>query len=378
MATVFLCEDETLGRRVAVKRLHSPEDPEHRRRFRREAELGAGLSHPNLITVFDTIEDEDGALIVMEYVEGPTLAEVLRGGAPAPADGLALLAGVGAGLDHAHEHGVVHRDVKPSNVILPSDSEPKLADLGIASASHLTRTTTGEMIVGTLAYMAPERLEGRDAGPAGDVYSFGAVAFEVFSGRRARRATTPAEAVAEGLRGGPADLREAWADAPGGAALTLGEAMAVEPQRRPSSAGEVVSRLREALAGEPTTATVAIPAEAGWRAWPAGRLLAAGVLAFVALVIVVAALTGGGGETNSGKQGRRAENGAAGSASASAGKASSSAATTPEPPEQTAPAPAKPKPAAEPKAPKEKPAKKDKGPKVPPGHGGEPPGQAKK
>src|SRR4029079_17861986 len=118
MATVVLCRDERLGREVAVKRLHadSPEDME--RRFAREARLGASLNHPSLVSIYDTAIDDEGVLIVMEYVQGESLSEALRRRPPQTRLAGTMAAELGSALDHAHYHGVVHRDVKPANVLL--------------------------------------------------------------------------------------------------------------------------------------------------------------------------------------------------------------------------------------------------------------------
>ena len=142
MATVYLCEDERLRRKVAVKRLHAESPEETARRFQREAQLGASLNHPNVVSIFDAITDEEAVLIVMEYVDGETLAEAIQreGGLP-PARTLDVLRGVAAALDQAHEQGIVHRDVKPANVLIGTGGEVKLVDLGIAAAVEGTRIT---------------------------------------------------------------------------------------------------------------------------------------------------------------------------------------------------------------------------------------------
>ena len=141
MASVLLCDDERLGRRVAVKRLHAASPGEMEQRFAREARLGASLNHPSLVAIYDTATDDEGVLIVMEYVEGESLAQALRRGPLEPERVAAMASELGAALDHAHAHGVVHRDVKPANVLLRKDGAAKLADLGIATAADLTRIT---------------------------------------------------------------------------------------------------------------------------------------------------------------------------------------------------------------------------------------------
>ena len=135
MATVYLADDENLGRQVAIKRLHadSPEDTE--RRFAREAKFGASLNHPNLVWVYDTVADDEGVLIVMEYVDGSTLGHAIMDGPLRPRRAVEVIAAVSSALEHAHEAGIVHRDVKPANVLLGERGVVKLADLGIATAA---------------------------------------------------------------------------------------------------------------------------------------------------------------------------------------------------------------------------------------------------
>jgi serine/threonine protein kinase len=264
MATVYLAEDERLGRRVAVKRLHADSPEDVALRFEREARIGASLNHPALVAVYDTLTDPEGVLIVMEYVDGPTLAQVLRDG-PLPIDrALAVLREVGAALDHAHRHGVVHRDLKPANILLTEEGGAKLADLGIAlAAERVTKITRTGTVLGTPSYMPPEQLEGRDVGPPADIYALGAVAFEALSGRKARTGGTPVE-IAHRIATEPApELREAWPEAPEAAGEALCAGMAAEPARRPRSAGELVEWLATALAGVGERSSAALAASAG-------------------------------------------------------------------------------------------------------------------
>jgi eukaryotic-like serine/threonine-protein kinase len=247
MAQVLLCEDERLGRLVAVKRLHadSPDDVE--RRFAREARLGAALNHPNLVSVFDTAVDDDGVLIVMEYVEGEALSRALRRG-PLDACRVARMArDLGAALDHAHAHNIVHRDVKPGNVLLREDGITKLADLGIATAVDLTRITRSGELLGTAAYMAPEQLEGGEPGPASDVYAMAAVCFEALTGQRPRRGRSAIELAHRIATEPPPDLRDHLPDAPAAAAEALKRGMSRDPEERTASARALASELATAL-----------------------------------------------------------------------------------------------------------------------------------
>jgi serine/threonine protein kinase len=331
MATVFLCEDERLGRQVAIKRLHAHSAEETSARFVREAKLGASLNHPNLVSVYDTITSDEVVLIVMELVKGETLADALRRGPLPTAQTLAVIGDVAGGLDHAHSHGVVHRDIKPANVLLREDGVTKLTDLGIATAADHTRITSSGTVLGTAAYMAPEQLEGGEAGPAVDVYALAVIAFEALSGRRARQGRTPLEIAHELANDGPPDLQEVWSEAPPEAARVLCRGMARDPGDRPATAGELARELESSLRNvgdtRPTlertrTAAVAAPPptpprgdrpthgqpperrppnlyapspERPRRRRSLAALLAVGLLVLVAGAAAAAVLTGGGG-----------------------------------------------------------------------------------
>ena len=257
MASVLLCEDERLGRQVAVKRLHADSPVDVEQRFKREAKLGASLNHPNLVSVFDTATDDEGVLIVMEYVDGEPLSRVLRRGPLRPEEVVRMVRDLGDALDHAHAQGVVHRDVKPGNVLIRQDGLTKLADLGIATASDGTRITRSGTVLGTAAYMAPEQLDGSEAGPPADIYALAAIAFEALSGRKPREGRSPMEIAHKIATEGAPDLRDAWPKAPKQAAQVLQRGMALEPGDRPATAAELARELADAIetAPEPTKKT---------------------------------------------------------------------------------------------------------------------------
>jgi serine/threonine-protein kinase len=262
MATVYLAEDQRLGRKVAVKRLHSDSPDDAAQRFEREAKVGASLSHPNLVTVFDTVADDEGVLIVMEYVEGDNLAQLMARERVAPEQAVSIIRQVAGALDHAHKAGVIHRDVKPANILISPDGKAKLVDLGIATASERTRITAVGTVLGTPSYMAPEQLEGGRITKAVDIYALGAVAFELLSGRKARQGRTPVE-IAHQIASEPApDVRDAWTAAPPAAAQVLQQAMARDPEDRPRSAGQLGRSLDDAFKATQPAATRTMPLQA--------------------------------------------------------------------------------------------------------------------
>jgi eukaryotic-like serine/threonine-protein kinase len=298
MATVFLAEDQVLSRQVAVKRLHTAVAEGGAARFKREAQLGAALNHPNIVAVYDTLSGPDGVLIVMEYVPGQPLSGLIAVGPMEPGEAIRILRDVASGLDYAHLRGVVHRDVKPANVLVRDDGVVKLTDLGVATAAHVSRITATHDVLGTLGYIAPERLDGEPGGPPADVYSLAAVAFEVLSGQRPQRGATPAEALHRSVAEPPADLREAWPQAPGAAAAVLGRGLDADPDRRPLSAGRLIEELEAALQpGGTVTAADQAPGPVRISVSSGRRLRTALVGALLAVVAgVVALLLAGGGE----------------------------------------------------------------------------------
>ncbi|HKO27435.1 MAG TPA: serine/threonine-protein kinase, partial [Solirubrobacteraceae bacterium] len=237
MATVSLAEDTVLGRSVALKRVYRTGDRRDMLRLKREAMVGASLSHPNLVFVYDAQLQQDGdVVIVMEYVEGETLADAIRSrGALAPAEAIRVLRGVAAALDAIHDRGIVHRDVKPANVLLGRDGTVKLADLGVADVVDRTRITTPDALVGSFSYMAPEQLDGGPPSPAMDVYALAAMAYEMLGGEKARPETNPLALAHAIATQPPPDLRRAWPAAPAAAEAVLQRGMSSDPAQRPAS-----------------------------------------------------------------------------------------------------------------------------------------------
>lgn len=248
-ATVFLAEDRVLQRPVAIKWLRpGPENADSAaRRFRREARITASLNHPNTVQLYDAVVDGADLFLVMEYVPGPTLAQRMRDSDLAATEVVAILRDIGDALDHAHQSGVVHRDVKPANILLDSRTgRAKLADLGIASTVHGTRMTTSGAILGTPAYIAPELFDGRAATAAADIYSLAAVAFEALSGQPLREGDAPIAIAVQAVTTPPKDLRDVQPAAPAAAAEALARALARDPEQRPASCRDLTDALAAA------------------------------------------------------------------------------------------------------------------------------------
>jgi eukaryotic-like serine/threonine-protein kinase len=250
MATVTLAEDTLLGREVALKRVYATGDPHGSLRLKREALVGASLNHPNLVSVYDADTQDDGdVVIVMEYVEGETLSDLVRTrGRMRPDQALRVLEGVAAALDAIHARGIVHRDVKPANILLGHEGAVKLADLGVADVADRTHITSSGAVVGSFSYMAPEQLDGASPSAGMDIYALAAVAFEMLAGQKARPESNPLALAHAISTQPPPDLRDFWPQAPAASAAVLQRGMSADPGDRPATAGELVGRLREALA----------------------------------------------------------------------------------------------------------------------------------
>jgi serine/threonine-protein kinase len=330
MATVTLAEDTVLGRPVALKRVYRTGDGRDMLRLKREAMVGASLNHPNLVFVYDAqLQDDGDVVIVMEYVEGETLADVIRShGALDPAEAIRVLRGVGAALDAIRERGIVHRDVKPANVLLGRDGTIKLADLGVADVADRTRITTPDALVGSFSYMAPEQLDGAAPTPAMDVYALAAMAYEMLAGEKARPESNPLALAHAIATQPPPDLRSAWPSAPAPAAALLQRGMSSDPAQRPASAGELVRQLESALEPEQPRrpATGQPPTTADYRPVARRSRLAPILLGLVALAVagVIVATLGGGGA----KPSHSGTTAARGTAKRSAARASTRSATT--------------------------------------------------
>jgi eukaryotic-like serine/threonine-protein kinase len=254
MSTVHLALDLRLERQVAVKLLaeHLAEDPTFISRFQREAQAAARLVHPNIVQVFDSGQDESTGqyFIVMEYIQGSSCAEILRDDGWVEVDEAVSIIGQACeGLDYAHRHGVVHRDVKPGNLLRAREGEVKLADFGIAKATEQSSITQVGSVLGTAAYLAPEQARGEEAGPRADLYALGVVAYQLISGRLPYEATSLTELALKQQREEPATLDTLVAAVGPELADAIAIALALDPHDRYQTAREMGRAIEEGARG---------------------------------------------------------------------------------------------------------------------------------
>jgi serine/threonine-protein kinase len=251
MGEIFRARDEELGRRVAVKILSEPyaADNALRRRFKREALAAARVSgDPNIVTIFDVGEHRRRPFIVMEYLGGGSLEDRARKRVPCPAGQvLEWLEDAASALDAAHAAGIVHRDVKPGNLLLDNHGHVHVADFGIASAAGLDSFTKTGTILGTAGYLAPEQARGERATPATDLYALAVVAFELLAARRPFAADTPTAEAAAHIHAPVPSIHDANTSLPPQLDRVFTRALAKDPGARHETAGELVADLRAAL-----------------------------------------------------------------------------------------------------------------------------------
>ncbi len=260
MAVVYLADDGELGRPVAVKLLadNLADDADFRARFLREARLAARLNHPNIVQVFDIGEHDGRPFIVMEYVAGETLAgERARAGRLAPARVAEVAVQCCAGLGCAHAAGLVHRDVKPENVLVAGDGTVKISDFGIARAADEARLTMTGSILGTARYLAPEQAMGGPVTPAADIYSLGVVCYELLTGRPPHEADTLTGLVSAKRSAPASSTRDLRADVPVWLDDAVTACLVPAPHDRPS-AGQLAGMLGEQQTA-PATRVMAAP-----------------------------------------------------------------------------------------------------------------------
>ncbi len=302
MATVWKARDEVLARTVAVKILHShlAEDPDFLERFRAEALAAARLTHPNIVSIYDTgSEESDGAerhFIVMEYCAGGTLGEVLADqGTLSPERVAGIGESICEALGYAHSHGVVHRDVKPPNVLISEGGVLKVADFGIAKAAFVEKeiTTTG-LILGTVAYLSPEQGQGQEPDARSDLYSLGIVLYELAVGRPPFKEETQLATAMAHINQPPPPLRAYKAGIPRQLETAIMTALEKDPRKRYGSAEEMRTALAMAAGGtrDMDTSVIATPSRAVGSA-PAsavpGRAAPSGDVRWIARVLLLIA-----------------------------------------------------------------------------------------
>ncbi|MFN2624626.1 MAG: Stk1 family PASTA domain-containing Ser/Thr kinase, partial [Mycobacteriales bacterium] len=279
MATVYSGFDTRLDRTVAIKVMHASlaEDPEFVARFNREAKAAAALSHPNVVAVFDQGTDAGHVFLVMEYVAGQTLRQRLRlGGALAPRDALDILDPVLSALAAAHDAGLVHRDVKPENILLADDGRVKVADFGLARAVATSSMTAAGVLIGTVAYLAPEQVSAGTADARTDVYAAGILLFEMLTGHPPYDGETPLSVAYRHVNDEVPAPSTIARGIPGSVDALVRDATRREPDERPTDARAFLAGVRRArqaisLSGETTvialddapTIVTRLPAEAG-------------------------------------------------------------------------------------------------------------------
>ena len=262
MSTVFLCRDEVLDRPVAIKTLKPGfGETDIGTRFRREGRTAARLSHPNIVQVYDAGEGElDGretSYIVMEYVPGGDLKDLIDERGTLSGGDLAALSGVAAGLAHAHERGVIHRDIKPHNILLDENGRPKLTDFGIARALDATYATRTGSYLGTALYSAPEQLRGEGVTPKSDIYSLGVTLYHAATGQ-VPFTGTPIEVASQHVSREPTPPRQLNDAVSESLEALILECLRKDPASRPT-ADEVRRGLLEAGRGVHATQSYAEP-----------------------------------------------------------------------------------------------------------------------
>jgi serine/threonine protein kinase len=317
MALVYLGHDAKLGRSVAIKLLadNLAGDESFRARFLREARMAAGLSHVNIVHVYDVGQDEDERpYIVMEFVDGESLAETIaRERTLEPARVRRIALDCCAGLQHAHAAGLVHRDIKPHNLLLDRDDRVKIADFGVARSLDETQLTMVGSVIGSARYLAPEQAAGQPATPAADIYSLGATLYQLLCGRTPHDGETLAELVHNRSTRSPTPIGELSRDVPPAFATAVMGCLNDDPRRRPASAATLAlaltaddSQTATHILSQPSTSertlvmtSPAAPAAAG-RHPSLGHdrrrlVIAAAIAALIVLVLLIALVTQGGG-----------------------------------------------------------------------------------
>ena len=259
MADVYLAEDQELGRRVAIKILNGrhANDDQFIERFRREAKNAAALNHPNIVSIYDRGEAEDTYYIAMEFLDGRSLKELIVGRGAAPINvAIEYARQILSALRFAHRHGIVHRDIKPHNVLVDGEGRVKVTDFGIARAGTSQMTETGS-IVGTAQYLSPEQARGGEVDPRSDLYSLGVVLYELLTGKTPFDGDTPVEIAMKHLSNAPKPPSKLRPEVPPQLDKVVLRALAKNPDERYQSADEMEADLERVARGAPVSAATA-------------------------------------------------------------------------------------------------------------------------
>lgn len=306
MAVIYKGRDTILNRLVTIKLMRSEytSDEDFVRRFRREAQAVASLSHPNIVSIYDVGRENDMHYLVMEYVHGEDLRSVIKREGPLePAKAVRIARQICDALEHAHENNIVHRDVKPHNILITRTGRAKLTDFGIAREASAATVTTTDTIIGSVHYLSPEQARGELAGPKSDIYSLGVVLYEMLTGSVPFTGDSPISIAIKHIQNAPDPLTCRRPGISAELERVVLRALHKDPERRLNSAREMSFQLEEALTGDDsdTTRIIAIGQEdmqalkysdqyTQNRGKPAKRLKPAGW----ALLFILLALIAGG------------------------------------------------------------------------------------
>ncbi len=266
MGAVYLAFDPTLKRRVAIKILpaHLAADPEYVARFEREATTLAQVRHPNLMHIYAVGEDQGVHYMAMEYIQGRSVAQIIREDGPfALSRAITILCEVAGALEKVHAAGVVHRDLKSGNILIDADGRAVLMDFGLAKPRYDSSVTTGDLLLGTPEYMAPELAEGAEADFRSEVYALGVILYEMLAGKVPFRGSSAIATLRQHVERPLPSIREVRNDVPPQVESLLDRALAKKPEERYPNVSALAVDLAPLAGASPTTVTVPMAKQTG-------------------------------------------------------------------------------------------------------------------